>query len=57
MTVQRELQNLEKVQSRVIRFANYLEKHHHGSYNDLKIKLACVVGTIEDALTFDEDQY
>lgn len=55
MTVQRELQNLEKVQSRVMRFANYLEKHHPGSYNDLKIKLACVVGTIEDALTFDEE--
>ena len=55
MTIQRELQNLEKVQSRVMRFANYLEKHHPGRYNDLTIKLSCVVGTIEDVLTFDEE--
>lgn len=57
MTIQRELQNLEKVQSRVMRFAKYLEKHHPGRYDDLTRKLACVVGTIEDALTFDEDKF
>lgn len=54
MTVSGELRNLEKVQKRCIRFHNYLEKHHPGHYDDLTRKLACVIGTIEDALNFDE---
>ena len=56
MTVQAELKNLEKVQARLVRFCNYIEKHHAGHYDDLYMKLGQVVGTIEDALTFDEDK-
>ena len=55
MTVQAELKNLEKVQARLVRFCNYIEKHHAGHYDDLYIKLGQVIGTIEDVLTFDED--
>lgn len=54
MTVSGELRNLEKVQNRCIRFYKYLEKHHEGRYDDLLIKLACVIGTIEETLNFDE---
>ena len=54
MTITGELKNLEKVQSRCIRFSKYLEKHHKGRYDDLMRKLACVIGTIEDTLNFDE---
>lgn len=54
MTVSGELKVLEKVQSRCIRFHKYLEKHHEGHYDDLMRKLACVIGTIEDVLNFDE---
>lgn len=54
MTVSGELKHLEKVQSRCVRFAKYLEKHHEGRYDDLIIKLASVIGTIEDALDFDK---
>ena len=54
MTITGELKNLEKVQSRCVRFCKYLEKHHEGRYDDLLRKLACVIGTIEDTLTFDE---
>lgn len=54
MTISGELKNLEKVQSRCIRFCKYLEKHHDGQYDDLIRKLACVIGTIEDTLNFDE---
>lgn len=54
MTITGELKNLEKVQSRCIRFCKFLEKHHAGRYDDLISKLACIVGTIEDALNFDE---
>lgn len=55
MDIQSELKNLEKVQLRLVRFCNYLEKRSTGSYDDLYIKLSQVVGTIEDVLTFDED--
>lgn len=57
MTVRGELKHLERVQSRCVRFCNYLEKHHEGKYDDLIRKLASVVGTIEDALDFDNDKY
>lgn len=56
MTVQAELKNLEKVQARLVRFCNYIEKHHAGRYDDLYMKLGQVIGTIEDVLTFDEDK-
>lgn len=57
MTISVELRNLEKVQCRCIRFAKYLEKHHDGRYDDLILKLGCVIGTIEDALNFDEEKF
>ncbi len=57
MTICKELEYLEKVQKRVIRLCKYIEKHHPDSYNDLYIRLGCVVGTIEDALNFDEGKY
>lgn len=55
MTVSGELKNLEKVQARLVRFCKYIENHHVGHYDDLYIKLTQVIGTIEDVLTFDED--
>lgn len=58
MTVASELKNLEKVQARLVRFCKYLEKQKRAdgtsSYDDLYIKIASVVGTIEDAITFDD---
>lgn len=54
MDIQSELRNLEKVQARLVRFCNYIEKHHPGRYDDLYMKLGQVIGTIEDVLTFDE---
>lgn len=58
MTVTGELKNLEKVQARLVRLCNYLEKQKRpdGScvYDDLYIKIGSVIGTIEGALTFDE---
>lgn len=58
MTVTGEMKNLEKVQARLVRFCRYLEKQKRSdginSYDDLYIKIASVVGTIEDALNFDE---
>lgn len=56
MTVQAELKYLEKVQARLVRFCIYIEKHHAGHYDDLYLKLSQVIGTIEDALTFDEHE-
>ena len=56
MTVQSEIKNLEKVQARLMRFCNYIEKHHAGHYDDLYVKLGQVIGTIEDVLTFAEDK-
>lgn len=57
MTINKELKNLEKVQARLVRFCNYLneQKREDGtnSYDDLFIKISSVIGTIEDALTFD----
>lgn len=57
MTISVELRNLEKVQCRCIRFAKYLEKHHDGRYDDLIVKLGSVIGSIEDALNFDEEKF
>lgn len=54
MTITGELKNLEKVQSRCIKFAKYLEKNYPQKYDDLIIKLSSVIGTIEDTLNFDE---
>lgn len=54
MTISIELKKLEAAQSRCIRLSNYLEKNHPGRYDDLIGKLANVVGTIEDTLSFDE---
>ena len=58
MTVAGELKNLEKVQTRLIRFCTYLDKQKRADdtngYDDLYMKIATVVGTIEDALNFDE---
>ena len=58
MTVTGELKNLEKVQARLVRFGEYLEKQKRAdgtnSYDDLYLKIASVVGTIEEALTFDK---
>ena len=52
------MKNLEKVQARLVRFCRYLEKQKRAdgtsSYDDLYRKIASVVGTIEDALNFDE---
>ena len=56
MNIKDELKNLEKVQSRLVRFCHYIEKHHDGRYDDLYVKLGQVIGTIEDVLTFDEDK-
>lgn len=56
MNIKDELKNLEKVQSRLVRFCNYIEKHHAGHYDDLYIKLGQVIGTIEDVLTFDKNE-
>ena len=55
MTITNELKNLEKVQMRLIRFSQYLNNEHKGKYDDLIMKIAQVVGTIEDTLTFDEN--
>ncbi len=58
MTIAEELKNLEKVQTRLIRFCTYLDKQKRAdgtnSYDDLYMKVATIVGTIEDALKFDE---
>lgn len=54
MTVVNELHNLENVQSRCVCFSQFLEKNYSRKYDDLIQKLACVVGSIEDVLTFDE---
>ena len=57
MTVTGELKNLEKVQARLVRFGKYLEKQKRAdgnSYDDLYLKIASVVGTIEEALNFDK---
>ena len=58
MTITGEMKNLEKVQARLVRFCRYLEKQKRtdgtNNYDDLYIKIASVVGTIEDALNFDE---
>jgi len=58
MTITGEMKNLEKVQARLVRFCRYLEKQKRAdgtsSYDDLYRKIASVVGTIEDALNFDE---
>lgn len=58
MTVTGELKNLEKMQARLVRFCNYLEKQKRDDgtamYDDLYLKIASVVGTIEEALNFDE---
>ena len=58
MTVTGELKNLEKVQARLVRFGKYLEKQKRAdgtnSYDVLYRKIASVVGTIEEALNFDE---
>lgn len=56
MTVQSEIKNLEKVQERLMRFCQYIEKHHAERYDDLYIKLGQVIGTIEDVLNFAEDK-
>lgn len=57
MSVSSELKNLEKVQSRLVRFCKYLEKQNRedgsNSYDDLYLKIASVVGSIEDALNFE----
>lgn len=58
MTVASELKNLEKVQARLVRFCSYLEKQKRtdgtNSYDDLYRKIASVIGSIEDAITFDD---
>ena len=58
MTITGELKNLEKVQARLVRFCSYLEKQKRtdgtNSYDDLYRKIASVIGSIEDALIFDE---
>ena len=58
MTVTGELKNLEKVQARLVRFSKYLEKQKGAdgtnSYDDLYRKIANVVGSIEEAITFDD---
>lgn len=58
MTVTGELKNLEKVQARLVRFGKYLEKQKRAdgtnSYDDLHLKIASVVGAIEEALNFDK---
>lgn len=53
MTVHEELKYLSKVQTRLVRFCNYIESHHDGCYDDLYVKLSQVIGTIEEALNFD----
>lgn len=58
MTISGELKNLEKVQARLVRFCSYLEKQERtdgtNSYDDLYRKIANVVGSIEEAITFDD---
>lgn len=52
-----ELRKLEIYQSRLVRFHNYLEKQKRADgstmYNDLQVKLSCVIGTIEDVLNLE----
>lgn len=52
-----ELRKLEIYQSRLVRFHKYLEKQERADgstrYNDLQVKLSCVIGTIEDVLSLE----
>lgn len=51
MSVQTEIKKIEKAQEQCIKFFKYLEKWHPNSYDDIKGKLAIVIGTIEDLVT------
>ncbi len=55
--VAEELRKLEVYQARLVRFNKYLEMQERADgstrYNDLQVKLSCVIGTIEDVLSLE----